>query len=330
MDFKDLNKKLKSKTLGNFNVFIGQEDYLKDFYEKEITDYLLAEHEKTFNLFVFDKDNVNFGELVSIAESYPTFAEHKLLIIKNTDVLASGNTEVNDFLEWIAKDFPPYLYLLLIEREADKRKKAYKLVQTHASMFDMSMLAGADLKGWAQKHFVKAGKRIDSNTLEYFFDACDKNMYCILSETEKLTAYCENEEITKKDIDKIVTKTTENKIFEMVESAVSGNKEKALSLLADLKILKEPEIKILSIISGHIYGLLSTKTMSQKGVPVSEIAKQIGKPDFVIRKYLKQSEGKTVKALKNNLHLCHSLDIGFKTGETAEGYLELEMLISSF
>ena len=331
MNFKDLNKELRNNQFHALYIFTGNEEYLKDFYEKELVNRLTDEATRLLNLTVLEDGKFTPEQVEEIALSYPTFAEKKVLIIKNSGIFQKQNEKLNACLEALFADIPDYLCIILREAEIDKRKKLYKQAAKHGAVFELNMMDAPDLKGWIVKHLGKHGKTIRNDVCQYFIENCDSSMYAIMQEIEKLASYTgDAPEITKSHIDEIVTKSVENKIFEMVESITANNKQRAFLLLRDLKILKEPEVKIASIIATHITNMLYVKIYQQNGMANGAIAKKIGKMEFVVRKYAAQGAQLTVEQLEALLNQCRRMDMALKTSAYPDGYMPLELFIAGY
>ena len=71
------------------------------------------------------------------------------------------------------------------------------------------------------------------------------NLYIITSELDKLFIYKDNKVITKDDIKVVTSRIINTNIFDLIDSIVRKNIDKALELYDDLLVVNEEEIKLI-------------------------------------------------------------------------------------
>ena len=328
MEWKELNGQIKQNKFSNIYFFTGDEEYLKDFYEKELINKIVGENFPMFNLCEFEGTKIDITELRSAVVAYPIMSPKKLIIIKDSGIFKKISADKLEFWESVFSDFPDYLHIIFRENNIDKRQKLWKMAVNISSEVTFKMLRGGDLKGWLVKHIAQNGKTISDENISYLLSKCDSTMYSLMREIEKLSSFIgKASEIERKHIDKIVTKSVESRVFEFVDALTQNDKQKAFEIIGELKILKEPNAKICSIIAKHLMGLLQTKLMKNKGENIKSIASALGTKDFVISKYLSQSNNIDIKKLNDLILKCSDMDICMKSGTFSDGYFAIEEFI---
>ena len=333
MNFKELNLQIKNGTLRKVYVLTGSEEYLKDFYLKRIKDQIVEENLALFNLNEFEGAKISADGLVEALGSYPFMAEKKLVVLKNTAVFTRSykNSEIKKTLMECISDMPDFLYLVFVEESMEKTSELYKLLEKYLSVVELDFLKTQDLIAWITKQVGLRKKQITSEAVLYLIEKCDNSLYAIMRELDKLANYLgDTDTIKKEHIDSIVTKSLESRIFDLVDSLIAGNKNLALQILIDLKELKEPNVKISSIISQHFINLAFTKLQLSGNVPTSEIIKKMKKRDFVIRKYTQQLRTMDMKFLEQTIEKCSIMDLQLKTSGNEDGFYALEQFIFSY
>lgn len=328
MDYKRLNNDIKNKDFKSIYFFSGDEEFLKDFYQKELTKNIVSDDTKFFNLSIFEGNKISVSEIRSAVYSYPFMAEKKLVIIKNSGVFSKGSKELSGFFEEVLSNMPEYLHIIFRENEFDKRLKLYKIIDQKKCEYSLTMIKGEDLKGWVNKHFFAKGKKISAQNISYLISKCDASMYSIMREIEKLSSFLgERAEIEKKHIDEIVTKSVDSRIFDLVDCIIKKDRQTAFEIIRDLKILKEPIAKVAFIIYKHFTGLFYSKLMIEKGKTVKELSKELSTYEFVVSKYLTQAKLISHNNLKKYIKKCSEIDVFMKTGVILDGYLALYELV---
>ncbi len=330
MSLQLLKKQLKDKTFGQLYLFCGEEAFLKSYYAQQLQKNILQTGFEDFNLAVFSGKDIDLKKVGDAIESFPMMAEKKMIVIKESGMLKTPRAEAKDFWEHTIPDIPPYVCIVIYEEEIDKRSKIYKLIKKHGLIVEIDYLKGADLISWVERGLRSYEKRMGKETLYYFLEHCDEGMTNIKNEMEKLMHYCKDKkDIEKKDIDAVCTTSIQSKVFHMIDAMVANNIPRALVYLQDMQVLKEPVIKILTLIARQFSGILKAKLMLEDGMPTAEITKRLGISPFVAKKYIRSANQFSAMQLQNAMEKCLEIDQDIKTGK-AEGYTALELFIAQY
>jgi len=110
---------------------------------------------------------------------------------------------------------------------------------------------------------------------------------------------------------------------------MNGNQEAALAILAYYKLRRMEPIMILSETISVICDMISVRTMTEEGIPPSEIGKAFQRPkhEYTIKLYQKSLRNISEKRLRRALDACLAADSALKL--SAKGYAPLEQLICS-
>ena len=117
---------LKSGSIKNVYLLWGEEDFLRDFYKKSLTDAVVDKATFDFNYKEFSLRSPDNDEIEDFLNSYPFMAEKKLLYIKDSGLFKSASESDKKFWSKILGDVPPYAVILFSETTVDKRNAIYK------------------------------------------------------------------------------------------------------------------------------------------------------------------------------------------------------------
>jgi DNA polymerase-3 subunit delta len=175
-----------------------------------------------------------------------------------------------------------------------------------------------------------SGKDVDMSTASMIVENSEQGMTEIGNEIDKLIDYTENRELVKlEEAEAVCTKSIKSRIFDLTDAISEKNGTKALKLVNDMTILKEPMQKILFMITRQFRQILQMKLLSSEGISVNEAAGKIGVTPYGAGKLLKQSKGFSVEDLKKALDKSLEMDIAVKTGKL-EDRMAVDLLIMEF
>jgi len=324
---KELAKALEQGSPRNCYLFYGEEKYLIDMYEERMKKFIALKGEASMNIDVFvDKESVT--NITNAIETMPFFCEQRLVIVKNSGLLASGRKDDSALMTTALKDIPESTILVFIEDNVDKRSTVYKAISQVGELVEFKRPTESELVAWISREMKLKGIAIEKGVALYLIRATSANMETLSTEMSKLTAYCADKgQVTEADIDEVCTKGIELKIFALVDAFAHKNRSRAMGIFENLMEAKESPILVLSLIARQFRFMLACSQAGGKSS--SEIGSALGAPPFAIRECMKQarnfSEAELVQAMKD----CLEADVGIKTGRIGDR-LAVEVLIGRY
>lgn len=316
-EFMKLKNQLKEGKLGNLYLFFGDENYIKEVYLEKIKAAVDDGGFPDFNHITIDEKDLTYDAADDALESFPMFVEHKLVIIKNSGIFSKPKEETKKFWEKRLKEIPNYVTLVFDEEAIDKRSTLYKLTAKTGLCVEFAYLKDVDIASWIEREARHAGKKISKNSAAYMASVCDNGLSYVKNELDKLIDYCD-EEITVSDIDRVVAKSLDTKVFELTDAIMAKDAAKAVALMYDFKTVKESAFKILYSISGTFDKLLRTKLMSAEGASFSDIAEKAGIKPFLVKKYVNNGKNFSQGYLIDRIMRVAEIDLSIKEGEIDE------------
>jgi DNA polymerase-3 subunit delta len=329
MSIEKLKVQIKNKEFENIYLFFGEEVLLKEYYLNKLKEKILNPSLESFNYYMFSERNINLSNIADALESFPVMSDKKLIYIKDSDIFKSPKAGDIEFWEDSLKNIPSYVCLIFDENNIDKRGKLYKFVNKNGFTLEFEKQKTNDTVNWVGRLFATYGKKISLEDIHYLLLHCNEGMINIKNEIIKLSSYCyDREHIIKDDIDKVCTKSIESKVFGLMDSLMEKDTEKAMQFLSEMKILKEPVVKILSIMAAQFSKILTTKLLLDKGYLNDEILKRIKVAPFVLKKYIKYSHSFSKESLIKIIKDSAETDNNIKMGKIKE-WIALEVLVLS-
>ena len=89
----DILKELKAKQYRPIYYLMGEESYYIDLIADYITDNVLNDTEKEFNLTVVYGADVDVATIINAAKRYPMMSEHQVVVVKEAQASADNICE---------------------------------------------------------------------------------------------------------------------------------------------------------------------------------------------------------------------------------------------
>lgn len=186
--------------------------------------------------------DTNIAEILTSLGGVSLFAADKMVIL--TEV--SGNKDAADKLDKILESVGEGTSLIIVEKVLDKRSVYYKSLKKLNNFQEFNELSENALVQWAIEYVSKSGGKINAMDALYLIERVGSSQTMIERELAKLVLYDKN--ISRENIDNLTEAAPSSSVFNLVESAFSGNVKGALKIYEEQRTLrKEPQA---------IYGML--------------------------------------------------------------------------
>ncbi len=325
---QSIKQQIKEKSIQGAYLIYGEEDFLKDFYTKRITELCTEEGPKEFNYMKLATDKLDNNAITEFIVSMPFMSDKKILVLKNSGIFSKANEATKKFWTEIFDTLPEYMVIVFCESNVDKRSALFKAISKNHTAEEFPLSKEADLINWFAKILAQSGKSMTKEDICFVIENVGRNMYLLKSEAEKLISFTANKDglISHEDVEACICKSLEGKVFELIDNITYGNKSKVIDGIRDLKTLREQPVMIIALIFRQFSLLRKVKVYENE--PVSVIAQKTKLRDFVVRKNLAQLKRFTTDDLDNAIFMCNKTDESIKSG-MCEQWLALEKLAIS-
>lgn len=162
---------------------MGDESYYIDRITDAILDRVLEEGEKDFNEIVRYGGDMNVADIVNEARFYPSFAQYRVVVIKE----AQEVKKLEELVNYVEK--PLFSTILVINYKNgnfDRRKKLIAEVEKHGILFESKKLYDNQLPSWVNVFVEKKGLKIDPKASQMLADFIGADLNRMAGELEKL------------------------------------------------------------------------------------------------------------------------------------------------
>ncbi len=159
---KNLENNIKDKIFSNIYVIFGEEEYLKNLYEKKLTSAIISDELKMMNFHIFEGKTINISQIIDACDTMPFMSQYRLVIIKNSGLLFEGRKDDTTNLEKYLHNMPKTTIIIFIEEKIDKKLKICKTINNIGTFHQMNLSTESDLINWILNIFKDNNKNITS------------------------------------------------------------------------------------------------------------------------------------------------------------------------
>ena len=332
VDERGLKQSIKSSEISHVYFVCGDEEYLK----RTSVDLLLkrfADGGESFDFKKFDGKDTSLDAVLGAVESFPFMSEYTCVLVTDFSFESLSDSDLK-LLKEALEDMPESCVLIFwqfsqVTGKTKNQNAIIKIIESVGTVVDCKIKTMAELKKIVGGGITKRGCTVSDATLTYIVETVGDDLYQLLSETEKLTAYCAGGEVTRQAVDKLCARSIDSNAFDVTRALVAGNSEKAFSALNELFAFREEPIKILGAIVMTYTDMYRVKVAVQKTGSyscLSEIYSCYKGKDFRLRNAAKNASSVSIEQLRCALDELDRADELLKTSKM-DGKLVIEELI---
>lgn len=335
MDYRTAAKEIGKGNVSSVYVCYGAETFLMQEFIAFLTDKWIEPADRDFAVSKFDLAETNVEAVVDDAETLPFVGSRKLIIAKDaaffTSAKDSGKIEhdLERLMQYLKSpaDFSVVVFTVNAEK-LDDRKKIVKAISQRNGNIPFSPLSPDDLNHWLRRQADKHKFTFKDGADQTLIMNCGGNLQLMSGEIRKLALYAgEGGVIDQETVDKLVSRTTEQNVFLLLDELVRMRLEKALDIYYELIKHKEEPIKILALMARQFRNMLLVKQLSGQGFSGQQIASQLSLHPYAVKIAAEQAKAYDAARLERAITQLSELDYQMKTGRIDKVLgLELFML----
>ena len=324
-----LKSDLKRNSPARLYVFHGEEAYLRQHYLDALKKLVVEDFAEAFNYHRFGPETISLQGVLDSLEALPMMAQRSMLRIDEVNFFALSTEDGAAYAKFFS-DIPDYCTVVLVYEtqpfKIDRRKKALAEVFDRAVVVEFTQPSDRELVTWIARHLKKADKRITVEDAQYLIHRTGGSMTTLLSELGKLTAYVEEETVTRSHIDLLVEPVLEADVFAITDAIAQGRYETALGTLRTLLQKQEEPLKILGAMGSQFRRLLAAKRLFDGGKRQQDLMKLCGVGAYPARLAMDSARSLSERFCARAVELCLEADEKLKTSFDDENRV-LELLV---
>lgn len=244
-------------------------------------------------------------------------SDRRLVIVRGVDKLDAAGIEA---LVAYAKDPAPYTCLVLVATKVAKNSRLYKAVAATGGVYEYAAPKRREYGSEVVKLFRDRGKRISLQAADALVETVGRDLRRLDAEADKIAAYAgEAEEVTLADIGAVASAGATTSVFEFLDAVGSRDVGRALRLLRGLLDDGESAMGVHAMLARHVRALIGARALSERRVPVDEMAPELGMAPWQARNAARQAMDYTPAELAAALTGLATAEEEMKTSPTDAG-----------
>lgn len=226
----DILKELRAKQYRPVYYLMGEEPYYIDLIADYITDNILTETEKEFNLTVVYGADVDIATVINAAKRYPMMSEHQVVVVKEAQNIRNME-ELSYYLQ------KPLLSTILVichkHGVLDRRKKLAAEIEKTGVLFESKKVKDAQLPAFITSYMKRKGIDVEPKATAMLADFVGPDLSRLTGELEKLiiTLPKGHTRVTPEQIEKNIGISKDYNNFELRSALVEKDVLKANKII---------------------------------------------------------------------------------------------------
>jgi DNA polymerase-3 subunit delta len=302
----------EGKTILIYIIF-GKEDGLVALELENLINKLLTTEEKLTALLSFDGSKATISDVLDELRTLPFLAQKRVVVIRDADKFISDNRQVLE--DYFDNPSPTGVLVLTVESWRADTKLAKKLADV-GSLVTVKSPTQAELPMRIIRYAQDAyRKKIDRHTADLIVELTGNNLAGLYSQVDKLALFAEGKnEITISDVEQLIGRNRLFNAFEVIDSCLAGNVDKAVSRLRDmLDKDRDAEFTVIGAFAFHFRRLFNARVLFDKGTSAQQVARQLGLWHNVDG-FLTQAKRLPLEKVGGFLEELADIDYAVKTG----------------
>ena len=271
----DILKELRAKQYRPVYYLMGEEPYYIDLIADYITDNILTETEKEFNLTVVYGADVDMATVINAAKRYPMMSEHQVVVVKEAQNIRNME-ELSYYLQ------KPLLSTILVichkHGVLDRRKKLAAEIEKTGVLFESKKVKDAQLPAFITSYMKRKGIDVEPKATAMLADFVGADLSRLTGELEKLiiTLPKGHTRVTPEQIEKNIGIIKDYNNFELRSALVEKDVLKANKIIKYFE--ENPKTNPIQMTLSLLFGFFSNLMLAYYAPEKSEqgIANMLG------------------------------------------------------
>ncbi|MBQ3597290.1 MAG: DNA polymerase III subunit delta [Clostridia bacterium] len=300
MTYSEFKNKVENGEFSCIYLLEGEDAYFRERGLALLKNHAIEQPELNYNVLFGEK--VTDQEIISSLTAYPFMSPRRLTVVREYYPKKEGWMK-----EYFSNPVKESLLVIVNEKPCDLIKKMPNVQVVECGRADNSIIAR-----WVKGTCAKANVDIDLQTARTVAEYCLSDMVRVDNETQKLISYALFKgQITQEDVDLLVNRDSEYKIYEMTDYIGQKKFDKAFTVVKELLNKGEPLQKLFVSVYNYFRTLLH---VSLSELSDDKLAAMLSVPSFVIKKAKTQAKAFKKKSLKRVVDLMVETDYLVKSG----------------
>ncbi|MBF0777031.1 DNA polymerase III subunit delta [Streptococcus azizii] len=332
MTIIDEIQKLKKESLGLLTVLVG-EDTGQFQLAKEALLKQISFDSSDLSFAYFDMSETDYAQVELDLVSLPFFADEKIVILDYFADLTTNkkrylsDEDLKKFEDYVSQPVETTRLIVIAEGKLDQKRRLVKRLKRDGLVLEANNLKEVELRQFFKQEIQKMNLNMDNAIMDQLLLKSNFDFAEIYKNLAFLQSYKGSRQIRQDDIDQAIPKTLQDNLFDMSQLLLQGKIDQARSLVHDLRLQGEDEIKLIAILLNQFRLFLQVQLLHKAGMSeqhmVAELSEITGRKinPFQIKFALRDSRSLSLSFLKKAVKVLIETDYQIKQGQFDKDYL---------
>ncbi|MBF0786754.1 MULTISPECIES: DNA polymerase III subunit delta [unclassified Streptococcus] len=332
MTIIDEIRKMKKENLALLTVLTG-EDIGQFQLAKEILLKRIGFDSSDLTYAYFDMSETDYAQVELDLVSLPFFSDEKIVILDYfADVTTDkkrylSDEELKKFEDYLSQPVETTKLIVIAGGKLDSKRRLVKLLKRDGFVLEANSLKEAELRQFFKQEIGKMGLSMDNTVMDHLLNKSNFDFAEIHKNLAFLYSYKGDSQISLDDIEQAIPKTLQDNLFDMSQLLLQGKIDQAQSLVRDLRLQGEDEIKLIAILLNQFRLFLQVQMLHKEGLSeqhmVTELSTIMGRKmnPFQVKFALRDSRSLSLSFLKKAVQVLIETDYQIKQGQFDKDYL---------
>lgn len=306
----ELKKQLSSGNFKRIYFLYGEEKVLVKKFSAMAVEKIMGKEPPEFNMHIFDGE-ASPDDIYAALGMVPFLSDLNMVVVRNMDFESLKADSFSKMMQ-ILKAVPDTSVLLFEMSSIDinlkklqKFKKVYDFISKSADgvVTEFEYRSAAALSKQLAARAGKLGCNLSVALAGKIVDLCGTDLNRLNNELSKLVAYADGREITAEMIELLVTPNLESNIYNLADSILQRNSDRALKLLNGLFYQRVEPSSVINNLATAYTDFYRARVCAESGEPVSTAAEIFNYKNraFVLGKAQMKTSSISTEALRDSL-----------------------------
>ena len=326
--YEDIVRNLKNKVYVPVYFLMGEEDYYIDRIADYITDTVLTETEKEFNLTVLYGADADIVNIINTAKRYPMMSKYQVVVVKEAQNLKN----LDELVYYLQKPLDSTILVFCYKHGVlDRRKKLAAEIEKRGVLFESKKMKEAQLPGFITSYLKRKQVEIEPKASEMMAEFVGTDLNRMAGELEKLiiTLPAGVRRITPEQIERNIGISKDYNNFELRNALIAKDVLKANQIVKYFE--ENPKNNPLQVTLAVLFNFFSSLMLAYyaPGKTEQEVAAYLGlRSPWQAKDYLaamRMYSGVKVMHIIGAIRMCDAKSKGVGNSSVSDGELLREL-----
>jgi len=221
----------------------------------------------------------------------------------------SAQKIVQEALEQLLDSVTDTTDLVIVEPKVDKRTSYYKALQKKTDFREFKELDERQLAQWLVNQAKLDHGNLSSADALYLVRRVGANQLLLANEVQKLLSF--QSDITRQTIDELTEPTPQSSVFDLLDAALNGNRQKTVELYHEQRQQKVEPLAIMGMLAWQLHILALVKAAGERSA--GAIASEGKVNPYVVSKTQQVARNCSLGQVKRWVQNAARLDVRLKS-----------------